>query len=466
MKGKKILFFIALCLIIPEVKASSCSVKASATSITVGKSVTITITGSDAIGRFNISSSGGSLSNSSVWIENGSQSVSFKSSKEGTYTVYASPQSGLSNNNGDEINISCNSVKITVKSTSTSSSSNTTTTKTPTKSSNNDLKSFGIEGYEISPEFSKGTTEYTVTVPYDTKEIQINAYKDDDKASISGDDGVKEVNTGENKFTTVITAENGSKKSYSITVYVEEEPIKIKVDNKEYNLVTKEEDLPELKTEHEVISLNIQDREVKAYRIDSISYVLVGLKDENGLVTLYKYDSYKDEEKEDKYTIYQELNSESINLVIKDAPNIPFGYTKEIIKINEKEVTAYKKEEGFYLVYGMNVENGKESFYTYDKEEKTFQRYLETDVISTDLLKLIFIAIALVLSILLGIITALSIKVSQYKPKKEKKEKIKKEKKEKVKKEKPKKEKKNKKIKVTKVEDKKAIELEIPKEEK
>ena len=240
MKGKKILFFIALCLIIPEVKASSCSVKASATSITVGKSVTITITGSDAIGRFNISSSGGSLSNSSVWIENGSQSVSFKSSKEGTYTVYASPQSGLSNNNGDEINISCNSVKITVKSTSTSSSSNTTTTKTPTKSSNNDLKSFGIEGYEISPEFSKGTTEYTVTVPYDTKEIQINAYKDDDKASISGDDGVKEVNTGENKFTTVITAENGSKKSYSITVYVEEEPIKIKVDNKEYNLVTKE----------------------------------------------------------------------------------------------------------------------------------------------------------------------------------------------------------------------------------
>lgn len=461
MKGKKILFLIAVCLFTPNVKASSCSLKASSTRVTVGKSVTITLSASDAIGRFNISSTGGSLSSSSLWIENNSSSFSISSSKEGTYTVYASPQAGLSNNNGDEINLGCNSVKITFTSKSSTSSSSNNVVKKDTKSGNNDLKSYGIEGYNISPEFDKNKTDYQVTVPHDTKEIQINAYKDHDKATISGDDGKKEVNVGENKFTTTITAENGSKKNYTITVIVEEEPIKIKVDEKELELVTKEDELPELKVEHDVIDLNINDRNVKAYRIDSISYILVGLKDENNVVTLYKYDSYKQEEKPDKYTLYQELVSDNVSIVLKDAPSIPYGYTKDTIKINELDVNVYKKEDGFYLVYGMNIKTGKESFYTYDKEENTFQRYVETNVIETDTLKLIFIALALVISILLGIIVALSIKVKQYKPKKEKI------KKEKVKKEKPKREKrkKNKKVKVTKVDEKQAIELEIPKEE-
>ena len=46
-------------------------------------------------------------------------------------------------------------------------------------------------------------------------------------------------------------------------------------------MVTKEEDLPKLDIEHDVITLNIQDTEVKAYRIDSIDYVLVALRDKN-----------------------------------------------------------------------------------------------------------------------------------------------------------------------------------------
>lgn len=458
MKGKKILFLIALCLMIPNVKASSCSLRASSTSVTPGTSITITLSGSDAIGRFNLSASGGSLSNSSVWIENNSQSLTFKANSPGTYTIYASPLSGLSNNNGDEINVGCNSVKITVREKSSSNSSQTQTTqKKDKRSGNNDLKSYGIEGQTISPEFNKGTTNYTVTVPYDTKQIQINAFKDDDKATISGDDGFKEVNPGENKFTTVVTAENGSKKSYNITVIVEEKPIIIKIDDKELELVTKEEYLPELKIEHEVMSINISDREIPAYRIDSISYILVGLKDENGVVTLYKYDSFKEEEKEDEYTLYQEIESTGLNIVLKDATNVPFGYTKETIKINDTEIVAYKNENGFYLVYGLNPTTGKEGFYTYDKEENTLQRFVETDFISTELLKLVFIIVALVLSVLLGIIVALSIKVKQYKPKKSNIEK--------PKKEKNKKEKKNKKLKVTKVEQKEAIELEIPKEE-
>jgi hypothetical protein len=419
MKGKKIIFLIALFMFIPNVKASSCSVKASATSVTVGSSITISVTGSDAIGRFNLSSSSSVLkaSSSSVWIENSTASVTFTAASVGTATVYVSPQAGLSNNNGDEINVGCNSVKITVKekaSSSTSSSSNSSSSSSSSsnktsKSSNNYLKSYGIEGYTISPEFNKNTTDYTVTVPYDTKEIQINANKDSDKATLSGDEGKKEVTTGENKFTTTITAENGSKKNYNITVIVEEKPITVTVDGKEYTIVSKEEELPELKTEHEMTTLTIEDTEIPAYRIDSINYILVGLKTENGVVNLYKFDSYKGEEKPNEYTLYQEFSSSNIHLVLQENETIPSGYKKVFLTINDIEISAYQKEESdFYLVYGMNIETGDSSWYQYDKEENTFQRYIEVeDGISEQYLKGIFIIFSSIVSILMAIIIVL-----------------------------------------------------------
>lgn len=256
------------------------------------------------------------------------------------------------------------------KGTSQSSNSNK-----PSKSNNNYLKSFGVEGYNLSSEFNKDNGDYSVTVPYDTKEVKIIYEKEDDKASISGDEGVKSVSIGENKFTITVTAENGEQRNYTVNVIVEEKPIIIKKNNDEYSVVTKEEDLPKIDIEHDVITLNIQDTEVKAYRVDSIDYVLVALRDKNNDVKLYKFDSFKDDEKEPIYTLYQDINLSGIYLVLTEPKSIPSGYKKVSIKINGNSVTAYKKNKGFYLVYGLNTSNNKKSFYSYDEGENTLQRY-------------------------------------------------------------------------------------------
>lgn len=256
------------------------------------------------------------------------------------------------------------------KGTSQSSNSNK-----PSKSNNNYLKSFGVEGYNLSSEFNKDNGDYSVTVPYDTKEVKVIYEKEDDKASISGDEGVKSVSIGENKFTITVTAENGEQRNYTVNVIVEEKPIIIKKNNDEYSVVTKEEDLPKIDIEHDVITLNIQDTEVKAYRVDSIDYVLVALRDKNNDVKLYKFDSFKDDEKEPIYTLYQDINLSGIYLVLTEPKSIPSGYKKVSIKINGNSVTAYKKNKGFYLVYGLNTSNNKESFYSYDEGENTLQRY-------------------------------------------------------------------------------------------
>lgn len=381
MKGKKVLLLISLSfLMIPNVKASTCSVSTNKTSITVGETVTISVTGQDAIGKFNVSApSILSPTNTSLWIENSTGQVSFTANSSGTATINVSPERGLSNGNGDEINIGCNSINIVVNPKSSPKPNNVTPqpniSNNSTKSNNNYLKSFGIDGYNLSEEFNKDINDYTVTVPYDTTEIKIVLEKEDDKATISGDDGVKTVSLGENKFTTTVIAENGEQRNYTINVIVEEKPVIVKIGNDEYSLITKEEELPKLTIEHDIITLNIQDTEVKAYRIDSISYVLVGLKDKKNNIKLYKFDSFKDEVKPPKYELFQYINISDIYLVLKEPQDIPESYKKVSIKINGNEITSYQKDKDFYLIYGLNLNSGNESFYIYDKVEETIQRY-------------------------------------------------------------------------------------------
>lgn len=405
MKKVGLIIFISLFFMMPNVYASSCKVTTSAYTVTVGSSVKITVKGSDLTGRVNVSSSNGSVlsGGGSAWIENSSSSFTFKANRQGTAKINVSPtSSGFSNSKGDDINVGCNQITITVK------NKNTNTTKqTPSKSSNNDLKDYGIEGYTITPSFNKNVTSYTVTVPNGVNQIQINAFKDDDKATITGDDGFKTVSEGNNNFKTTIVAENGSKKDYYINVIVDSKPIVVKLNDEEYTMVKSIDSLPKPNLESEVIKLNIEDEEVDAYRIDSINYVLVGLKDSDGLVKLYKFDTYKNEEKAD-YTEFIELSNGNLNLLYLNMPKdlIPSDYEKEILEIDNSKIEAYKKDN-FYIIYALNEKTNEKSLYKYDKDENTFQRYVKEEGISFSIVKIVFIIVASMLSILIGVIIAL-----------------------------------------------------------
>ena len=95
---------------------------------------------------------------------------------------------------------------------STSSSNNL---ESKNKSSNNNLSSMeiDIEGFTFNPE----VTEYNLEVNYDTKIITIRAITEDTLAIVTGA-GEKALSVGENNYSIVITAEDGTTKEYKINI--------------------------------------------------------------------------------------------------------------------------------------------------------------------------------------------------------------------------------------------------------
>ena len=107
----------------------------------------------------------------------------------------------------------CNNNKLSV-----TPVSKTITIGTPViKDSNNYLSSLSIAGYTITPAFNKNTTSYSLTVPNNVSSVTLNATKESAKSSLIGP-GNKNLNVGANNLSVVVTAENGDKRTYTVTV--------------------------------------------------------------------------------------------------------------------------------------------------------------------------------------------------------------------------------------------------------
>ncbi len=116
---------------------------------------------------------------------------------------------------------------------STSSSNNS---ESKNKSSNNNLSSMeiDIEGFTFNPEI----TEYNLEVPYNTKIISIKAISESDRAVVTGA-GEKALKVGENNYSIVITAEDGTTKEYKISI---RRNAKVSDEEKETVIETEKED--------------------------------------------------------------------------------------------------------------------------------------------------------------------------------------------------------------------------------
>lgn len=125
---------------------------------------------------------------------------------------------------------------------------------TPAKSSNANLKNLGFNPNDFSG-FRSGTTTYHVSVPYDTESINIYAYAQDDKASVTGT-GTKNLKEGKNTFEVKVTAEDGTTKTYTLNVTrnVKEEDIPNNEEEK-----PEEEKKPEETTQLALASLEVSD---------------------------------------------------------------------------------------------------------------------------------------------------------------------------------------------------------------
>lgn len=106
----------------------------------------------------------------------------------------------------------------------TSNSSNTSSTESTNEKpeeSNANLSNLGIRPHDFSG-FRYGTTTYDVTVPADVEEIEVYATAQAKSAKVSGT-GTKTLKDGLNSFDIVVTAEDGTTKTYTINVTREEE---------------------------------------------------------------------------------------------------------------------------------------------------------------------------------------------------------------------------------------------------
>ena len=357
---KKIILFIFVFLFIQNVDAASLNVS-SYTSVTIGSSVVVKVTASELAGRFSVTSSNGNVlsgGTASTWIENSTQTFTFRANGVGTATITVVPVD-VADYSGKVYSAS-KSITITVK-----------PKPVIVLSGDNGLASLGVDGKELSPTFNRDTLEYSVELEPDTTSINVSASPSHGGASISGA-GVREVVDGENRLEIVVTAENGAKRTYVLNASVKEyNPIKQKVDGKEYTVVRKKSLLkaPENYTETTTM---INGEEVPAFTSEVTKYTLVGLRNESGNINLYVY-------KDGNYTLYNEYNFNKVILYPIEIPSdkIPSGYEKSKIIYNDNELVAYKMNElsHFAILYGMNVETGEKHIYMYDEEEDTIQIY-------------------------------------------------------------------------------------------
>ena len=98
------------------------------------------------------------------------------------------------------------------------------------KSSNAALSSLSVAGFDLSPDFDKEVTDYTISSSNDVTGVAVTAVTSDSKATLainaktaeSGISGTFGLYVGVNPIDVKVTAEDGTIKTYTITVYAAE----------------------------------------------------------------------------------------------------------------------------------------------------------------------------------------------------------------------------------------------------
>lgn len=239
-KNKKITLFCMLILFFimifsGKVNAASASISASSTTVNVGDEVTVTITINGAAWNIHVSGAvTADYAGNTPDAENTTkvEKKKFKASAVGTYKV--SLQGDVTGSEDTSAKKVSDNLTITVKeksnnvtnnnattnNTANNNKDNKTNTTETTKSNNANLSNLGIKPNDFKG-FKASKTSYDVTVPNDVEKITVYATAQDNKAKIKGNESQK-LKVGKNTLNVVVTAEDGTQKTYTINVTREE----------------------------------------------------------------------------------------------------------------------------------------------------------------------------------------------------------------------------------------------------
>ena len=213
---KKIIVYMIMCFVIimamaPKVQAAGLIIAFSKSTANVGDTITIKVTGNEVKGNVKLTVSGNAtLKEDTVSLDNGPASVDLKVNGTGSIKVVATSVEDMQ----DSETGTPYSTGGTITVEGTSDSSNNTSTEK--ESSNANLSNLGIRPNDFSG-FKPGTTTYNVTVPEDVESVEVYATAQDSAATVSGT-GSQTLAYGENTLSVVVTAEDGTTKTYTINI--------------------------------------------------------------------------------------------------------------------------------------------------------------------------------------------------------------------------------------------------------
>ena len=215
-KFKKILSIVTILMLVLTVLPTSVFAKgsytayASKSTITVGKTANLIISTTDAAGKFSVTSSNPSVakvSGSTTWVDGTTMDpkITIKGVAEGTATITVTPVTVADK----DMNLLTNTktIKITVKKAST----NTNTTTKKSSNANISKLTLSVEGLS----FKTSQTTYNIKVDENTNNISVGVSLESSKATYKVT-GNKNLKAGNNVIKIVVTAENGTTKTYKI----------------------------------------------------------------------------------------------------------------------------------------------------------------------------------------------------------------------------------------------------------
>lgn len=362
-------------------------------------------------------------------------------------------------------------IDIDMQACSISKSSGSVTASAPASySSDNTLSSLQISPGVLSPAFSPDVTTYTTSVGADCASLTVSAVPNDSKATVSVSG--KRMDPGFNTTTITVTAENGSKRTYTIKTTKEtnsasnennqatgsdssngstdnnndipdvqdpnseaiQEP-NITVDNAEYKIVSANDEHP-LPDGYTPTEYDYNGTKVSAgVGIDTgVTIVYLESTDGKGESGYYVYDSVRK-----TFSQFVEVSQPQFTyciLAIDEASmELPEGYDVGRTVINGKEVDALLDRTGNYaLFYGVSS-TGETGWFRYNVNDGTIQGYAgynmaDEQVINTNTktadsdkafntvssyIFVILAVLAVVIIALIVIVIALSIKLSKSK---------------------------------------------------
>ena len=245
------------------------------------------------------------------------------------------------------------------------------------RSKDNTLSSLTVSAGTLSPAFSAGTTEYSVSLDGTAEKITLSASPTHAKATVSGT-GEKTLVPGDNQFAIVCTAENGAQKQYNVNIHVDETPLVFTTYNEQQLGVVRNQTEIGIPSSFEETKITMEGQEVKAYRSNQFDKTLVYMVDDAGNKNFYIY-----EEDQGITSIFKPVAILGRNVIIYDLTEeeqIRENMVYSEVTIDDITLYGWTYEHpdfANYIHIKVMNEFGEKVIYQYEKTENSLQLYKE-----------------------------------------------------------------------------------------